>query len=241
MLAYCDVKDMRIDDLRRFYAALLILQQKSGGVQTLVACDGRMKWPRRGVYFFSELGEERTDSGDGLRVVRVGTHALKGGSKTVLWNRLSQHRGASGSGGGNHRGSIFRLLVGQSLIAQHGYEHPMWGKKNNAPKDIRMSEVPLECEVSRVIGMMPFLWLAIDDDAGPTSVRGLIERNSIALLSNMGKEPLDAPSPLWLGHRCDRTRVRGSGLWNNRHVEEAYDASFLGTLEKLIDEMEPAS
>ena len=92
-----------------------------------------------------------------------------------------------------------------------------------------------------MIGVMPFLWLAIDDDAGPESLRGFIERNSIALLSNMGKEPLDAPSPNWLGHRCDRVRVRGSGLWNNNHVEEAYDSRFLDTFEKLVDEMEDAS
>lgn len=232
---------MRIDDLRRFYDALAVLQQKAGGTRTLSSCDGRMKWPRRGVYFFSESSETRTDSGDGLRVVRVGTHALKSGSRTVLWNRLSQHRGSSGSRGGNHRGSIFRLIVGRSLIAQHGYDHPKWGKGSNAPKNVRMSEVPLECEVSRVIGAMPFLCLSIDDNAGPTSTRGFVERNSIALLSNMGKEPLDAPSPEWLGHRCDRTRVRESGLWNNNHVDEAYDPRFLSIFEELVYEMKGAS
>ncbi len=227
---------MRAEDLRRFYAALSTLQHKSGGPRTLGLCSGRMKWPRRGVYFFSEPGEERSDSGNGLRVVRIGTHALKDRSKTSLWNRLSQHRGQSGSGSGNHRGSIFRLIVGQSLIARHGYEHPTWGVGSNAPKDTRVSETPLECEVSRVIGLMPFLWLEIDDEAGPTSLRGLIERNSIALLSNLGKEPLDAPSSSWLGHHCNRPRVRDSGLWNNNHVEETYDPGFLDVLEMLVDQ-----
>ena len=33
-----------------------------------------MYWPQRGVYFFMEDGEERSDSGSGLRIVRVGTH-----------------------------------------------------------------------------------------------------------------------------------------------------------------------
>lgn len=227
---------MRAEDLRRFYAALSTLQQKSGGPRTLELCSGRMKWPRRGVYFFCEPGEERSDSGNGLRVVRIGTHALKDRSKTMLWNRLSQHRGQSGSRSGNHRGSIFRLIVGQSLIARHGYEYPMWGVGSNAPKDIRVSEIPLECEVSRVIGLMPFLWLGIDDEAGPTSLRGVIERNSIALLSNLGREPLDAPSSSWLGYHCNRPRVRGSGLWNNNHVEETYDPSFLDLLEMLVNQ-----
>ena len=46
-----------------------------------------------GVYFFHEPGEERLDTGVGPRIVRVGTHALKIGSSTKLWTRLSQHKG----------------------------------------------------------------------------------------------------------------------------------------------------
>jgi hypothetical protein len=123
---------MRLDDLRKFYAALSVLEQKLGGARTLGSCSGRMKWPQRGVYFFRELGEERADSGGGPRVVRVGTHALKENGSTILWTRLSQHRGRVSSGSGNHRGSIFRLIVGKSLIAQRGYEFPTWGNGNNA-------------------------------------------------------------------------------------------------------------
>src|SRR4029453_4085492 len=232
---------MRLDDLRKFYAALSVLEQKLGGARTLGSCSGRMKWPQRGVYFFRELGEERADSGGGPRVVRVGTHALKENGSTILWTRLSQHRGRVSSGSGNHRGSIFRLIVGKSLIAQRGYKFPTWGNGNNAPKDIRAGEVALECEGSGVIGAMPFLWLGIDDEAGPASLRGFIERNSIALLSNYKKEPIDAPSSDWLGRHCDRERVRSSGLWNSNHVDETYDPAFLGALERLIDETEAAA
>jgi hypothetical protein len=232
---------VRLDDLRRFYAALSVLEQKLGGARTLASCSGRMRWPRRGVYFFRELGEARNESGDGPRVVRIGTHALKENGSTVLWTRLSQHRGRRGTGSGNHRGSIFRLIVGKSLIAQRGYEYPTWGNGNNAAKDIRAGEVALECEVSGVIGAMPFLWLGIDDDAGPGSLRGFIERNAIALLSNYGKELLDPPSSGWLGHHCDRERVRSSGLWNSNHIDEIYDPPFFETLERLIEEMEAAS
>jgi hypothetical protein len=230
---------MRLDDLRRFYAALSVLEQKLGGARTLGSCSGRMNWPRRGVYFFREGGEERSDTGSGPRIVRVGTHALKEESRTLLWTRLSQHRGRLSSGGGNHRGSIFRLIVGRSLIAQHGYELPTWGNGASAPKAIRAGEGALESEVSTVIGTMPFLWLAIDDEAGPGSLRGSIERNAIALLSNYKKEPLDLPSSNWLGHYCDRERVRSSGLWNSNHVDEVYDPSFLDTLVRLVNETEP--
>ena len=106
----------KLRDLTRFYVILDRLEQGVGGARRLSSSDGRMDWPTRGVYFFFEPGEVRTDSGDGPRVVRVGTHALTTRSRTTLWNRLSNHRGTAGTGGGNHRGSIFRLLVGTALM-----------------------------------------------------------------------------------------------------------------------------
>ena len=72
-------------------------------MRRLSQCTGRMSWPRRGVYFFMEHAEDRTDTGQGLRVVRVGTHASNAGSKTKLWNRLAAHRGSASTGGGNQR------------------------------------------------------------------------------------------------------------------------------------------
>jgi len=195
-----------------------------------------MGWPRRGVYFFFETGEARTDSGTGLRVVRVGTHALKEGSQTSLWTRLSQHRGRT-SGGGNHRGSIFRLLIGGALLARDGQVSESWGRQNAAPRDIRDLETDHERAVSSVIGEMPFLHLDIDDEPGPLSLRGDIERNSIALLSNYRKEAIDPASGQWLGQHSDRIRVRESGLWNSNHVDEAYDPAFLDRMESLVGAM----
>ncbi len=114
----------RLSDLIRFYALLDSLEAKLGGKRTLAVCNGRMSWPTRGIYFFFEPGEERHDSGDGLRVVRVGTHALTAKSRTTLWNRLSQHKGVEKTGGGNHRGSIFRLILGSALKRQEGHIDP---------------------------------------------------------------------------------------------------------------------
>ena len=45
--------------------------------------------------------------------------------------------------------------------------------------------------MSNYIAAMPFLWLDIDDEAGPNSLRGSIEGNAIALLSNYARTPLD--------------------------------------------------
>ena len=92
--------------------------------------------------------------------------------------------------------------------------------------------------MTNYIGAMPFLWIDIDDEPGPGSLRGVIERNSIALLSNHKRMPLDPPLSSWLGYSSDRQLVRGSGLWNQRHVEETHDPMFLDVLEKMIQQME---
>ena len=173
--------------------------------------------------------------------MRVGTHALKAGAGTKLWGRLSQHRGNANGSGGNHRGSIFRLITGAALIERNGYSYPTWGQGNSAPKEVRESERPLEREVSATIGNMPFLWLAVDDEPGPDSLRGYIERNAIALLSNYGREPIDPPSQSWLGHYSDREKVRQSGLWNNNHVDDDYTHAFLDTMQQLIERMGAAN
>lgn len=225
----------RLEDIRRFYEGLAQLETRCGGARTLGECSGWLEWPPRGVYFFMEDGEQRSDSGDGPRIVRVGTHALKSGSSTTLWKRLAQHRGNARSAGGNHRGSIFRLIVGTALVARDGHLCESWDdRRATAPAGVRAAERPLEEVVSRVIGAMRFLWLPIDDEPGPGSLRGDIERGAIALLSNYAKAPIDPPSASWLGHYCNRERVRTSGLWNANHVDETYDPAFLDRMGALI-------
>jgi hypothetical protein len=123
----------RSADLKRFYALLDQLEKLIGGCRKLSDCSGKMEWPQRGVYFFREIGEQRTDTGSGPRIVRVGAHALAPGSRTTLWKRLSQHKGVTRSGGGNHRGSIFRLIVGTALIKKHEYPENTWGQAIQPP------------------------------------------------------------------------------------------------------------
>ncbi len=229
----------RAEDLSRLYAILGDLGNRVGGARHLASCNGGMNWPRRGVYFFFEEGEFRQDSNT-LRLVRVGTHGLRQGSQTTLWNRLSQHKGHSGGvhpGGGNHRGSIFRLHVGDALLnSSNGPSEirQMWGRGSNASRAIREIEYPLEKDVSAHIGRMPFLWVEVDDPPGPSSDRGTIERGVIALLSNFRQPLIDGPSDHWLGLQSSRTEIRESGLWNIDHVNERYDPAVLDLLAKYV-------
>ncbi len=102
-------------------------------------------------------------------------------------------------------------------------------------KDIVAAELPLESAVSDHIRAMAFLCSDVDDEPGPASLRGILERNSIALLSNFNKPAIDPPSPAWLGSTCSRERGAGSlDLWNNNHVDEEYDADFLSILKNQV-------
>lgn len=225
------------DDLERFYAALDLLHTRQGGYRRLTECSGRLDWPRRGVYFFFEELELRA-SGVGFRVVRVGTHALLPTSGRTLWNRLSQHRGTLDPLGGNHRGSVFRLHVGDALLRSG--QSPVavsdtWGKGSTAPRETRERERPLEAKVSEFIGQMPFLYLGIDDAPGPDSLRGYIERNAIGLLShNASSRLIDPPSEGWLGRYSSRETIQRSGLWNVNHVGDGWEPDFLATFEELV-------
>jgi len=227
------MSEARLERLQKFYSILAHLEEKLGGARTLAACSGQLPWPRRGVYFFMEPGETRKQSGNGPRVVRVGTHATRANSETNLWGRLRQHRGDQRNGGGNHRASIFRLIVGTAIIARHQYEVVSWDAKH-ASAQLRKAEAALEHEVSKFLGAFKLLWVGIDDEPGTQSLRVYIERNAIALLSNYNREEIDPPSPAWLGRLCDREHVRKSGLWNSDYVDVDYEAAFLMPLTRFL-------
>lgn len=77
---------------------------------------------------------------------------------------------------------------------------------------------------------MSVLWVDVPDEPGPMSARAIIERNSIALLSN-NLHPADRPSQKWLGQHSPQQAIRDSGLWNLNYVEQGYEPGFLDVLE----------
>ncbi len=215
-----------------FYTLFDELSNRVGGPRKLKDCAASTGWPNRGVYFFFEDGEIRLDGSP--RVVRIGTHAIAGSSKTTLWNRLANHRGTiSGPkpGGGNHRGSIFREHVGTALVGSDDWPDAVgqsWCDKN-ANREARHEEFALEQAVTRHIGEMPFLWLPVPERRD----RQMIERNSIGLLSRR-RGGVDPASLQWLGLAAESEKVRTAALWNVHCVDEQYDPNFLSTLKQLI-------
>ncbi len=218
-------------DLDRFYQLLNKLKHHFPE-RKLAESNGRMKWPKKGVYFFFEKGENR-ENGE-PRVVRVGTHGITKSSKSTLWNRLKAHKGTN-AGYGNHRGSVFRKLIGQAIINKDNLQncYPNWGKGSKAAKDIRAREKRMEKRVSEYLGQMPFLYLDVEE----REMRKYIEQNAIALLSNKDKEKIDPASDNWLGFYSGHKDIRQSNLWNSRDVEKDYDPAFLNKLEELINQM----
>lgn len=225
----------RFADTNVFYELLAELERRVGGRRRLGDCHGRMDWPTRGVYFFFEPGETRSSNANISRVVRVGTHALTAQSRTTLWKRLSQHRGTLTSRSGNHRASIFRLLLGQALMSRTpALAVESWDTRSAPSQEQRQAERHIEEQVSTYIHSMSLLVLPVLDSPGPESIRYVIERNSIALLSQFNEAAGDSPGHTWLGHYSNRERVRRSGLWNNNHVDDRYEPGFLNVFDEAL-------
>ena len=227
--------DIVSPDVERFYEQLAVLERQPGQGRRLSECTGRSAWPNRGVYFFREPGEYRRRRPEVPRIVRVGTHAVSANAKSTLWGRLRAHRGGH-NGGGNHRGSIFRLHVGAALLARDGGQIgslSSWGLGTSTPKAVRDCEGEHEQRVSAYLGAMSVLWIDVPDEPGIGSARAYVERNVIALLSNQFR-PLDLPSDEWLGNHSPNDKIRRSGLWNLRDIEKSYDPAFLEVLTGFV-------
>lgn len=223
-------------DLERFYDLVgLLMQEQGGGKGYGLGLDMQAaKIPPRGVYFFFE--ESQTRRGRMVwRVTRVGTHGVSAGSTSTLRARLRTHRGTS-EGQGNHRSSVFRRHVGQALIRRDGLSdlYSSWNVGQNADSMTRATEESLERLVSQELGRFRFIVLSVLDEPSAHSDRAYIERNSIGLLSTVGRK-IDPPSEGWLGSFSQTQSIRESGLWNVDHVGGTYNPAFLDVLEELVE------
>lgn len=223
-----------LNDIETFYRLIDKLEEGLGGKKDISNLSGKSTVPKKGVYFFFEPEERRKFRPEKHRVTRVGTHAVSKGSKSTLWQRLKTHKGTN-SGGGNHRGSIFRLHIGNSILTKDSKknEYKSWGVGQSGTKEQKEKEKPIEELVSEYISKMSILWLEINDDAGPDSDRAYIEKNSIGLLT-FAVPAIESPSREWKGNYSVKECIRRSGLWNINHVGSGYDPGFLSVFETYV-------
>ena len=217
-------------NMRSFYSLLAKLRSIKGQFVELAELRSH-DVPKRGVYFFFDPDERSRLTGLLPRLVRISTHAVSAHSKPTLWQRLRTHRGTV-STTGNHRSSVFRLHVGAALLARKASELSIWGKRQDAPRDVRQPEAAREKEVTQYLGRLLVAHIEVSDSAGPQSDRAYIELNAIALMSAGGS--LDPPGANWLGANSPMTAIRENGLWNVNHVGERYEAECLNVLRHYV-------
>lgn len=219
------------DDLERFYELLCDLETGLGGSKIISECHGHQKWPFRGVYFFLDPDESCELGPGGIRVVRVGTHALKAGSNSTLWRRLRTHKGTL-AGFGDHRASVFRRHVGQALMVSSPskYEVSTWDGTRPKTAKALAHESQLEHAVSEYIGSLRLLWIAVPDSIGSSDDRAYLEKNAIGLLAEAGT----LPSHHWLGHSSPNPAITMSGLWNVSHVTAGCDPDFFARFQRFV-------
>ncbi len=225
----------RLEDVKRFYEILGKLERGVEGRRILAKYSRsslRRCWSTGGVYFFMENGEKRSESGEDLRVVRIGL-------SKALWHRLNRHKSKSSS---------FRTDVGSALInnlidkdeINYSYYTKWWNRNKSSTIKNDPTIKKLETCVTKIIGEMPFFCLKVDNE----DLRDDIESNAIALLSNFWRQTIDAPSDTWLGRHCTdkhgkiKDKVKESGLWNSEYVRDDYNPDFLDKLEELVEQME---
>lgn len=234
----------RLKDRRRFYALMDALCRRCGGMQLRRNARDQMSRFERGVCFFFDPSERRTDSGEGPRVVHICTQAPTNPSGSALGTGFRQHRGtfeSSRADAGNGPHFAFGQHVGAAMAArktQVPRAIASWGQES---RGLERREHLLEPGAGTYIGELPYLWLSVPDQPGGPDLQGIIQRNAIALLSNSGKRPLDPASEEWLGLYSDQPAIRDSHLWNVDHVEEIHDPAFLELVADFVGVGKPGA
>ena len=201
------------DNLNAFYNHMLDCI-KIYGLFTLKDADGRHPWPKQGVYFFFDPSEPIPMPGLPGRIVRIGSHGVASNTNSTLWGRLKQHRGSQKSGGGNHRGSVFRWHIGSAIKGM-----PVsWLDRKASTHEVGHLEHNHECLVSDYIRQLPFTVIEIPGIPRKDCQRAIFESECISYLSWAGHNGLIKSGDKWLGHQAANDKVKQSGLWNVKDI-----------------------
>lgn len=92
---------------------------------------------------------------------------------------------------------MYRERVGEANIERHDLDEDYptggqrWASVDRERSVVRDEEYVLERQVSTYVREQPFLWVALDDEAGPDSDHAYSEENIIALLCNRDWRSID--------------------------------------------------
>lgn len=202
------------------------------GLRSFGTCNGHQSWPAAGVYFFLEPDEPTEFESEAGRIVHIGTHAVKAGANTTIWDRLYQIKG-NADGAGNHRRAVLRHHVGHALLARDRATHRTWGVGTTVDHGTRERERELEVRVSEYLSRLVVTYVPVTDAAGPGSLRAFIKRNAISVLTtDAGRWNL--PSESWLGQLSPTAAIHASGLWNVKHVGQEVESGFDEVMRTLV-------
>ena len=215
---------LRSKRIARFYYYLDQLEEKVGGLYSFR--DDLNDLPRKGVEFYFEEGEFRTESNK-LRVVRIG-------ASNRIFDRLNNDHM-----GDNARNSIFRRHIGRALLnVQEGLQDLYY---ENIPNNID-SIIDEEMVSEHLLNYIRFLILPVE----VKSTRKFIKNTAISLLSNYSTpSEVNPPTDEWLGNDsidtdgCPYLEIRDSGLWNEKLVKSTNSnrqEEFLRKLKNIVRE-----
>ena len=89
--------------------------------------------------------------------------------------------------------------------------------------------------VSEYIGQLGVIVIDVDDLPSANSVRSYIEKNSIALLSNLNYS-FNFSTIDWLGNFSHRNEIKGSCLWNINYINSDFDPHLMVVFEQYLND-----
>ena len=167
--------------------------------------------PKNGIYIIFEQGEKYLEFD---RIVRVGTHT----GKNQLYSRLNQHFIKE-----NKNRSIFRKNIGRCFLNRENNSYlSIWNIDTTSAEKRKMNshlvnvefERQIESLISKYIqGNLSFCVFRMDNRE-----QRLFWESKIA--STLAQSCELRPSSGWLGNHSPKEKIRTSGLWQEKGLDE---------------------
>lgn len=200
--------------------------------------------PKRGIYFFYEVGETWGHGEDKPRIARVGTHKSNNFRSRIKEHFLLNEKKMNFNDmkPAPHDRSIFRKNIGRTILNREEDQYlEIWNKDlmshanrlkyrsfRNIPK-----EKKVENEVTSILrANFSFKFIIIEDQSDRIGTKGL----ESSLIGTVARCELCKPSEDWFGNHSPVQKLRESGLWQVQHLsDEGIDDNDIDTISNAIE------